>query len=247
MVISRRKFLEGATGATAALLSFSSGGGKVDSHARGEALGRAGNSSCGVLDLGNDCALRESLLGYQAALGEAGIPFEVLKKNSAPIHAPSGAGLAHRIVIVPAVARLDARVAKGLSESLREGNTVLFESAAAFLHAGEFGAHREQIFSHFGVRLDAPMDLWASERNSPRVPYVDFTWPLPTKTRDFSRIVSLAAHESEVIGRVDSLPVALKRKVGGGTLIFLGSALGPHLRAGDQEARAWLRALVAST
>lgn len=237
MLISRRKFLESATGAAAAWLSFPSGGGEGDSYARGEVLRPAGSPSCGVLDLEDDCALGESLRGYKAALREAGIPFNVLKKD---------AKLPHRIVIVPAVARLDAPVAKRLSDSLKEGKVVLFESAAAFLPAGEFAAHREQIFSSFEIRLDAQVDLWTIERSSPRIPYVDFTWPLPTKTRDFSRIVSVAADEGEVIGCVNSLPVALKRKVGGGTLIFLGSALGPHLRAGDAEARCWLRALVAS-
>src|SRR5437764_965136 len=45
----------------------------------------------------------------------------------------------------------------------------------------------------------------------------------------------------EVIAWVDGVPVALKRRGGrGGTLIFLGSPLGPALWAGDAQARRWL-------
>jgi len=39
------------------------------------------------------------------------------------------------------------------------------------------------------------------------------------------------------------LPVALKRRVGAGTLIYLGSPVGPALWAGDVEAKRWLHAV----
>jgi len=39
------------------------------------------------------------------------------------------------------------------------------------------------------------------------------------------------------------LPVALKRRVGAGTLIYLGSRGGPALWAGDVEAKRWLHAV----
>jgi hypothetical protein len=41
------------------------------------------------------------------------------------------------------------------------------------------------------------------------------------------------------------MPVALKKRVGKGTLIFLGSPLGPALGASDLEARHWLQSVTA--
>src|SRR5205807_8785254 len=87
-----------------------------------------------------------------------------------------------------------------------------------------------------------------------RVPYVDYVWPIPTKVRDFSRAVPVSVRASlvttrsacEVIAWADGWPVAAKRKIGKGTLVFLGSPLGPALWSGDREASCWLRKLLAA-
>jgi hypothetical protein len=77
------------------------------------------------------------------------------------------------------------------------------------------------------------------------IPYVDYLWPRETKVRDFSRVIPVSARTGDVIGKVGGLPVAWKRRMGKGTLIFLGSPMGPALRAGDPEARSWLRLVTA--
>jgi hypothetical protein len=76
------------------------------------------------------------------------------------------------------------------------------------------------------------------------MPYVDYTWPCRATVRDFSRVVPVEG-PGKIIARVDSMPVSLKRSSGRGTLIFLGSPLGPVLLAGDAEARRWLYQVVA--
>jgi len=56
-------------------------------------------------------------------------------------------------------------------------------------------------------------------------------------------VVPVLAPDDEIIGRVGSLSVASKRPVGNGLLIFVGSPLGPAMRAGDIEGQKWLRLL----
>ena len=79
---------------------------------------------------------------------------------------------------------------------------------------------------------------WSRGQN--RVPYVDFIWPHPAKIRDFSRVVPLGSHPGETIAWADGLRVAFKQRIERGTLIYLGSPLGPALWAGDVAARRWL-------
>ena len=90
------------------------------------------------------------------------------------------------------------------------------------------------------VAIGVPVQLWSAHTSSQGIPYVDYSWPHSAKVRDFSRVVPLGPQAGDVIAWVDGLPVALKRQDGRGTLLFLGSPLGPALWAGDAEARRWL-------
>ena len=114
---------------------------------------------------------------------------------------------------------------------------MLLESGAGFAGESAFRVHRD------GLRNAVQVHIEAVRFRSLGVPYVDYVWPYPTKIRDFSRVVPIGDQRGEIIARVDGLPIGLKRKVGAGTLIFLGSPLGPALWAGDSEARQWLSRL----
>ena len=118
---------------------------------------------------------------------------------------------------------------------------MILESGAGFASEAEFRAHRAVLRDSLDVQVEAPVPLWRP--GEPGIPYVDFTWPFPTKIRDFSRVVPLASQAGGIIARVDGLPVALRRRSGRGTLVFLGSPLGPALWAGDAEAGRWLEAV----
>jgi hypothetical protein len=171
--------------------------------------------------LGRHCALAESVAGYQAAL--AGVECE-----------PHGGAL-----IVPAAVELPPWAVRAIVSSLHAGATVILESGAAFASESHCGAHRAVLRAALQLEIETPVRLWPRS-----VPYVDYTWPYPAKLRDFSHVVPVARQAGEVIARVDDLAVALKRASGRGTLIFLGSPLGPALWAGDAEARRWLRAVL---
>jgi hypothetical protein len=249
MSISRRNFLGGMTGCAATLWSYQ----PLGWDSAGPLAAR--RFDCVVLDLNSGCVLPESLQGYQAALlgGHNLLPrtgFDSRRRC--------------QIVIVPGLGAMDHATASTLSDLLRAGSNVLLESGAAFLSPAEFTDHQRMLQRHFDIAVGSPVDLWdvnpaddavAARRLGRRpgkkrgshasIPYVSYLWPHETKVRDFSRAIPVSAGAGDVIAKVGALPVALKKRVAQGTLIFLGSPLGPALRAGDPEALSWLR-LVAS-
>jgi hypothetical protein len=247
--ISRRDFVRSVTGAAATLCSFpplwlDPFGSRPE-----------GDLKCALLDLNSHCALRESLQGYQAALADEHDLFE----------AKLDSRCRYGIAIVPGLGVLDPSVASSLAGLLEAGTNLVLESGGGFQSASQFISHQKMLSRYFDIAIDPPVDLRPAEPTDglvfPRrpgrtpgkklegqgfVPYITYLWPRETSVRDFSRVVPLSPGVGDVIGTVGTLPVALKRRAGKGTLIFLGSPMGPALRAGDPEARAWLR-LVTST
>ncbi len=143
-----------------------------------------------------------------------------------------------RQLIVPAAKYVDSSTAHLILTYLHYGGTVILESGAAF---GDFRGQRDQLREYFQILVEPPVELWPARG----LPYVEYTWPVSTKVRDFSRVIPLASQRGRVIAKVDDIPVALTQQVGSGTLVFLGSPLGPALLAGDAQARQWLDALLA--
>ena len=76
-------------------------------------------------------------------------------------------------------------------------------------------------------------------------PYVEYFWPVRVKIREFVPIWLEPAPEDEIIATFAGRPVGLRRRVGDGTLVTLGSPLGPVFRTGDPDARLWLEAFLA--
>lgn len=232
MSISRRNFLGGVTGCAAALWSFQPV--RLDT----PDSRRENGIDCVLLDLKSHCVLRESLQGYQAAL------------NLCP-EATLNSQRRYRLAIVPAFGAMESGIAWALSNLLQSGTHVLLESGAGFLSPAEFTAHQRVLDLYFDLAVRPPVDLWAGKSADDRpdsyasIPYVHYLWPRETNVRDFSRVIPVSARAGDVIGKVGALPVALKRQTAKGTLIFLGSPLGPSLRAGDSEALSWLRLVAA--
>jgi hypothetical protein len=141
-------------------------------------------------------------------------------------------------VILPAATTIPDATVRFVHDRLRSGATIIFESGAGFLSDGadEFQRHRALLEESFGIRVHSPVGLWPGRG----IPYVEYVWPRPTLIRDYSRVVPVTARCGEVIARANGLPVALGKRSGRGTLIFLGAPLGPALLFGDAEARQWL-------
>ena len=247
--ISRRNFLGSVAGTAATLFSFQ----PIRADQPRAAPGR--EIDCALLDLKSHCALPESLQGYQAA--RAGTNTQ-LPEAWPQLQRP------YRIVIIPGVGLMNPAMADALSNLVNDGACLLLESGAGFLSPSEFSAHRKMLRRHFGLAVERPVDLWSGKsevhidsrrscgRNSRKrldtrglAPYVSYSWPQDTKVRDFSRIIPVSLQTGDVIGRVGNIPVALKKRVGKGTLIFLGSPMGPALGASDPEAQRWLQSVTA--
>ena len=207
MEVTRREFLTCAA-ATAAVLAVP---GQRE---------RASLGECAVLDLGEHCALRESLAGYRAALAGT-------------------RAIAGSVLIVPAALVIGGAAARRIVRHLEDEGTLILESGATFARAASpaFRRHRDALRQLLALDVEPPRPL---ARNGPRVPYVEFRWPTPTLVRDFSAVVPVAAHDGKWIARVDDMTVALARRQGRGMLIFLGSPIGPALWSGDAAARRWL-------
>lgn len=216
--LTRRQFLE-CSAAIAVPLGWRPGVTSPQVTGAGESL---------VLDLGSHCSLRESLSGYAAAMAGSSLRTEA---SSLPPCA---------VLIVPAAIAIPPAAVRAITACLAAGGLVILESGAGFASERDLSMHRAVLRDAFQVHVESPIDLWPHRS----IPYVDFTWPLAAKVRDFSRVVPLVGREEEIVARVDGLPVAIRRPSGRGTLIVLGSPLGPALWAGDAEAQRLLRAVV---
>lgn len=249
MKVSRRNFLAGATGSAVAMLEF------PPLRSFMPRPPKQGAIDCAIIDLCSHCALRESLHGYQAALTGR---HQYLRAAMLDAQQP------WRVAIVPGLASIDPPTVQTLLDLLHAGTLVLLESGAGFLNATQFAFHQTMLRRYFDLVVEDIVDPWA-QASTPQtfvpqragrcsanalpcrqsIPYVHYIWPHTSIVRDFSRLIPVRSQAAAVIARVGEVPVALKKRVGQGTLIFLGSPMGPLLRAGDLQARWWLEAVTA--
>ena len=244
---SRRTFLSVATGAVATMLPVKTPSGRPDASAS-EPL------DCVLIDAPEHDALPESPAGYRSALAVDGVRFS--KTSAAPLPYSN-------TIIVPACLAPCSAVTQEIAVALKRGSRVVLESGAGFATRSEFAAHQEWLRELWNIRVERPVDLWRHGSDQPgdqrsqgsvargrsplaaRPPYVDFQWPYRAKIRDFSRVVPVSAFPEQVVASCERWLVASRHNKGKGTLVFLGSPLGPALLAGDAEAHRWLRAVIA--
>jgi hypothetical protein len=188
-----------------------------------------------VLLLNSHCVLEESREGYRAALKAAGAPFEFTSCESAV-----DAGL----ILVPAASLTDLNEARWLTTRVAGGATAVIESGGAFVPPSEFHAQQLLVSSQFGLAMLDPVRLWDARGRLNGPAYVDLAWPARTRIRDFSRVVPLRASNAQPIAVQENTVVGLKWRLRAGTLVFLGSPVGPHLLAGDREAQRWFESLL---
>jgi hypothetical protein len=253
MRISRRKFVATASCAGAAGLC------SLPSFARGSELlvaasdaGARTGAVCTLLDLEANCALPESHVGMRAALGDG-------HRHATEI----GLSNIGAVVVVPAAGTVRAETFRAVVDSLDRGATVLWESGAAFLDPRDFEYQQNLVREYFGISMERPIDVWSqsdsrrarvgaknqSARNTraighERIPYVVYRWPREAHVRDFSRVIPVTAGDGKAIAHWGEISVAWRKTVGAGTLIFLGSPIGPALRASDSEAQSLLRSMI---
>lgn len=177
----------------------------------------------------NQRVLPESSAGYRAVLPPQRGQLEPWEQSDPMAHCS--------LVIMSSVFVLPEKLAERLRSCLQRGATVIIESGAGFANRLDFRKHRRSLREGLGLHVAAPVNLWSPPR---AMPYVDYTWPTRTQVRDFTRLIPPAEQPGEIIAWAGDWPVALRRRVGSGTLIYIGSPLGPALLMGDVEAIHWL-------
>jgi hypothetical protein len=248
MKVSRREFVVTAGCAAAASLCALPTFGFADARK----LGARNGAGCALLDLESNCALPESIAGMRAALGDAH------RRVTA-----TALGSDVSVVVVPAAGAVRDETFVAVRELVEGGATVLWESGAAFLEPHDFARQQALTLEHFGISMELPIDVWSrlgsrtagvgvknqSARNMraighAQIPYVAYCWPREAHVRDFSRVIPVSATAGEAVAHWGEIPVAWSRSLGGGTIVFLGSPIGPALHAGDADAGSLLQSLI---
>jgi hypothetical protein len=122
--------------------------------------------------------------------------------------------LRHEILIIPAVRAVTGAGAQIVQRWLERGATVLLEDVAG-----------------------------ASVEPSTYFPYVEYSWPVRVKIREFAPVQLTPVAGDEIIATFMGQPVGLRRRVSDGMLITLGSPIGPVFLTGDPDARRWLNGI----
>jgi hypothetical protein len=270
MKVSRRDFVSTMVYAAAAgLCAFPTFG------VAGSNFNPKASAACTLLDLESNCALPESFEGMQVAFVDAyrrvtesefssgDFAFRETAQNKF-LTSPGA------LLIVAGAGTVGSETFGVVAGLLEKGARVVWESGAAFLKPHGFARQQALSREYFGISLGRPIDLWSQSvsRNSVagprntcepnrtarsvraigqgRVPYVSYRWPHEAHIRDFSRAIPVTAANGHAIGHWGELSVAWSKPVGAGTLVFLGSPIGPALRANDSEAHSLLRSMIAS-
>ncbi|HEV2424264.1 MAG TPA: hypothetical protein VGZ29_05500 [Terriglobia bacterium] len=239
VTVSRRRFLEVAACAVpGALASGHWTGYRPPAPAAGPA--------CALVDLGTDCVLPESRSGFARALAMANVPFLPSPVERIAELVLSADSSRHNVILIPGGVLRSPDVAGALRRLTDRGATVVYESGAAYTDAGGFASERNLLQRYFGIRLEAPVELWNLEASLESFPYVHYDWPERLAVRDFSRVLPVLSPQ-RAFATLDRMAVAERVRLGAGEFIFLGSPLGSHLGLGDREALALMKAFVSAS
>lgn len=217
MLLNRRRFAQ----RTVAALAFSLPARSRPATAPGHVLLRPPHS---------DLLAEESLAGFQS--------LEQTLHGVAVLPAAAADGiLPHRarrgtVLVLPAAQNLAPDSIARLRTSMQRGAWLIVEPAAFPTTA----ASAELLYQFLGITLRPSLGATSDL-------YIHYRWPEPALVRAFHPITLLDPPANEVIAEHAGLPVAVKRSYGHGGFVFLGSMLGPALRAGEPEAHQIARGL----
>lgn len=164
-----------------------------------------------------DCLSQESAAGYLGLLERE--KFSRASTGSSNLIIVAGAGSMPRDRLL----ELRSRVERG---------ALLIWENHAFCGSDE-SLFQEKFEFRFGEPLGSPNEM-----------YVRYRWPGSAMIRKFGSVLPVECQPAESIAHFGGKSIAMRKRMGGGCFIFLGSMLGPHLRAGDREAQKLARGLI---
>jgi hypothetical protein len=140
--------------------------------------------------------------------------------------------------IVAGLRNLRDREGYFLADAVGEGRWLLIESGLSFATPSESAYHRRFMRELFGLQIGlhvASQDL--------KDLYVTYEWPVCCMVRHFGGATPIEADGNDVIARAGGMPIAVRKEIGKGGIIYIGTPLGPLLPSGDREAIQLARAL----
>ncbi|MBV9268057.1 MAG: hypothetical protein JO061_17955 [Acidobacteriaceae bacterium] len=160
--------------------------------------------------------------------------FEILSESTA-LSQESARGFAtvaaphHAVIVVCGAGEKALTAAPHLFHCALQGAWLLWESALHDLQPFQFRQLQSTLRTVFDINIGMPFHPGL---------YIEYIWPKPAVTRSFLEAVAVECNPAEVIARHAATPVAMRRRIGRGGIVFLGSMLGPNLYAEEPEAYA---------
>lgn len=161
----------------------------------------------------------ESALGYQRLLGHQQRPFEFAKELDFP---------RPRYLILPGARVVSGALGSQLYQYAAAGTWLIFESGLCFASSTDIRTQRQILQDFFSIRIDPPSNL--GQRT-----YVHYHWPVHAMVPDFSEFVRVSKADADPIAKIHGEVVGIRKRIGRGGIVFLGSPLGPGLFAEDRE------------
>ena len=159
------------------------------------------------------CLSEESARGYRKLLDELG-------RDVGPA------------IILPANRGLSYEAAGTLLERVRGGGLLILESGAAYSSPEQIRGQARILTAAFGIHTGEPVEVSAHEAS-----YITYKCPQRILVRTFGAMTPVRCAPEERIAEFAGTAVAVRRSVGKGTIVYLGSILGVGLLAQEREAR----------
>jgi hypothetical protein len=133
--------------------------------------------------------------------------------------------------------------AADLADRIHQGAWVILESGLGFSSRTESKHQIDLLKRVFGLQLLPPVKVG---KNPAAATYLEYTSPVHRLVRTFEAITPVGCDQSEALARLGKHSVCIRKRIGDGTLVFLGSMLGPGIGAEEREAIEVASALVTS-
>jgi hypothetical protein len=160
-----------------------------------------------------DLAGKESEHGYGQALGR-------LLRTQPPFG---------RTIIAPSASSLHGNVLPALAREAQLGATVLIDLADGFASRSEVTRTRMNLRHRLDIRIADPVASATGD-------YVFYRWPLPALVRHFTRTSYIEPGQNMSIAHLGAQSTAVRKELGLGSVVVIGSPLGSPLLAGYEQA-----------
>ena len=148
------------------------------------------------------------------------------------------------LIIAPAVRHLSLSACKDFRQRVQAGAMLILETGVCFSPREEVQRQAEILNAVFDLGVLSPMPACRCEDHSNL--YVAYSWPVRCSIRAFETITPVHGTASEIIARWHGEPVCVKKTIGQGVIVYLGSMLGPGLFAEEREAHTVGRTILRS-